>query len=87
MVLVFVSWDIGVTPKKVTIESLPEDKRPTQLVPLNKRLVDTVKMIAYRAETSLVGILLRQSHLKIGGRLPATGFTWSWPEDGRNALD
>ena len=50
------------TPKKVTIESLPEDKRPTQLVPLNKVLVDTVKMIAYRAETSLVGLLKR--HLK-----------------------
>ena len=50
------------TPKKVTIESLPEDKRPTQLVPLNKMLVDTVKMIAYRAETSLVGIL--QKHLR-----------------------
>ncbi len=50
------------TPKKVTIESLPEDKRPTQLVPLNKMLADTVKMIAYRAETSLVGLL--QRHLK-----------------------
>ena len=50
------------TPKKVTIESLPEDKRPTQLAPLNKMLVDTVKMIAYRAETSLVGIL--QKHLR-----------------------
>ena len=50
------------TPKKVTIESLPEDKRPTKLAPLNKMLADTVKMIAYRAETSLVGLL--QRHLK-----------------------
>jgi hypothetical protein len=50
------------TPKKVTIESLPEDQRPTQLAPLNKILVDTVKMIAYRAETALVALL--QPHLK-----------------------
>ena len=50
------------TPKKVTIESLPEDQRPTQLAPLNKMLVDAVKMIAYRAETALVALL--QPHLK-----------------------
>ena len=50
------------TPKKVTIESLPEDQRPTQLAPLNKMLVDAVKMIAYRAETALVALL--QRHLK-----------------------
>jgi hypothetical protein len=49
-------------PKKVTIESLPEDQRPTQLLPLNKILTDTVKMIAYRAETALVALLRR--HLK-----------------------
>jgi hypothetical protein len=50
------------TPKKVKIESLPEHQRPTQLAPLNKMLVDTVKMIAYRAETALVALL--QQHLK-----------------------
>jgi hypothetical protein len=50
------------TPKKVTIDSLPGDQRPTQLPPLNKMLTDTVKMIAYRAETALVAILRR--HLK-----------------------
>jgi hypothetical protein len=50
------------TPKKVTIESLPGDQRPTQLPPLNKVLTDTVKMIAYRAETALVALLRR--HLK-----------------------
>jgi hypothetical protein len=43
--------------KKVTIESLPADQRPTALRPLNKMLSDTVKMIAYRAETALVGML------------------------------
>ena len=49
-------------PRKVTIESLTEDRRPTQLLPLNKILADTVKMIAYRAETALVALLRR--HLK-----------------------
>ncbi len=47
------------TPKKVQIDSLPEAKRPTQLLPLNKMLSDSVKMIAYRAETALVAILRR----------------------------
>ena len=49
------------TPKKVTIDSLPRDQRPTQLPPLNKMLCDAVKMIAYRAETALVALL--QPHL------------------------
>jgi prepilin-type processing-associated H-X9-DG protein len=49
-------------PKKVTIDSLPQEQRPTQLAPLNKILTDAVKMIAYRAETALVTILRR--HLK-----------------------
>jgi transposase len=49
-------------PRKITIESLPEDQRPTQLAPLNKILTDAVKMIAYRAETALVTILRR--HLR-----------------------
>jgi transposase len=50
------------TPKKMTIDSLPSDQRPTQLPPLNKVLTDTVKMIAYRAETALVALL--RPHLK-----------------------
>ncbi len=45
------------TPKKVTVDSLPEDQRPQQLRPLAKMLTDTVKMIAYRAETAMVDIL------------------------------
>ncbi len=44
--------------RKVTVESLPEQQRPTQLLPLNKMLADTVKMIAYRAETALVAMLI-----------------------------
>jgi hypothetical protein len=49
-------------PRKITIDSLPEDQRPTRLAPLNKILTDAVKMIAYRAETALVTILRR--HLR-----------------------
>jgi len=45
------------TPKKVTADSLPEDQRPRQLLPLAKMFTDTVKMIAYRAETAIVGLL------------------------------
>lgn len=48
-----------ITPKKVTIDSLPEAQRPTQLLPLSKTLTDAVKMIAYRAETALVALLRR----------------------------
>ena len=36
---------------------IPEAERPTQLRPLSKTLTDTIKMIAYRAETALVGLL------------------------------
>lgn len=50
------------TSRKVSLDSLPENQRPTRLLPLNKKLADTVKMIAYRAETALVAILKR--HLK-----------------------
>jgi hypothetical protein len=45
------------TPKKVPLASLPETERPRQLAPLGKMLTDTVKMIAYRGETALVGLL------------------------------
>lgn len=46
------------TPRKVPLSDIPEDQRPTQLRPLNKLLTDAVKMIAYRAETALVALLL-----------------------------
>ena len=45
------------TSKKVTIESLPQEQRPTELLPLSKQLSGTVKMIAYRAETVMVAML------------------------------
>lgn len=43
--------------RKVPLSTLPENERPRQLLPLAKALTDTVKMIAYRAETALVGLL------------------------------
>jgi prepilin-type processing-associated H-X9-DG protein len=49
-------------PRKIALDDLPLDQRSTQLLPLNKQLGDTVKMIAYRAETALVAIL--RKHLK-----------------------
>ncbi len=45
------------TPRKVTLEELPDHERPRQLRPLGKMFTDTVKMIAYRAETAMVGLL------------------------------
>jgi hypothetical protein len=47
------------TPRKVTIDSLPKDQRPDELLPLGKMFCDTVKMIAYRAETAMVALLRR----------------------------
>jgi hypothetical protein len=47
------------TPRKVTLDTLPEDQRPNELLPLGKMLCDAVKMIAYRAETALVALLRR----------------------------
>lgn len=50
------------TPRQVALGSLPEEQRPSPLKPLTKTLSDAVKMIAYRAETAMVGLLRR--HLK-----------------------
>jgi hypothetical protein len=47
------------TDKKVRIDSLPKEQQPTQLLPLTKMFADTVKMIAYRAETAMVALLKR----------------------------
>jgi hypothetical protein len=45
------------TPKKVPLKDLPEKERFTRLPAASKHLVDTIKMIAYRAETALVGLV------------------------------
>ena len=43
------------TPKKITLKELPEQERFGQLCPESKHFIDTIKMIAYRAESALAG--------------------------------
>jgi hypothetical protein len=45
----------AVTPKKVALKDLPENERFAQLCPESKHFIDTIKMIAYRAESALAG--------------------------------
>jgi len=49
------------TPRKLTLKELPESERYRQLCPESKHFIDTIKMIAYRAESALAGEL--QEHL------------------------
>ena len=44
------------TPKHVLLKDLPQEDRFTRLAAARKHLVDTVKLVAYRAETALVAI-------------------------------
>ena len=44
-------------PRKVTLKELPEAERFAQLCPESKHFIDTIKMIAYRAESSMAGEL------------------------------
>ena len=44
-------------PKHVSLKELPEADRFTALRGVSKHFVDTIKMIAYRAETALVGVV------------------------------
>jgi len=45
------------TPHHIPVKDLPEEIRFTRLLPERKHFIDTIKMISYRAETSMVGIL------------------------------
>jgi hypothetical protein len=45
------------TPHHITVEELPEEARFRQLSSQSKHLVDTIKMIAYRAETAMANSL------------------------------
>ena len=45
-------------PHRIPWENLKEDYKFQQLAPGRKHLLDTVKMIGYRAETAMVGMLL-----------------------------
>jgi Transposase protein len=44
------------TPKHVEMKDLPESERFQRLLPERKHFVDTIKLIAYRAETSLASV-------------------------------
>jgi hypothetical protein len=45
------------TPRHLTLKELPEKERFTQLRTTKKHFVDTIKLIAYRAETALVQVV------------------------------
>jgi hypothetical protein len=45
------------TPHHIPVKDLPEKDRFTRLLPERKHFIDTIKMIAYRAETSMVSII------------------------------
>jgi hypothetical protein len=53
------------TEHHIAVKSLPEEERFTRLRTERKHFLDTIKMIAYRAETSLVSIL--REHLAAFG--------------------
>jgi hypothetical protein len=48
--------------KHVTLKDLPEKERFHQLCPTQKHFVDTIKLIAYRAETALVQVVREKLH-------------------------
>ena len=48
------------TPKHITFELLPENERFSKLATDKKKFIDTIKMIAYRAETALANIIRPQ---------------------------
>jgi hypothetical protein len=43
--------------RKVELKTLPEEQRFRQLCPESKHFIDTIKMIAYRAESALAATL------------------------------
>jgi hypothetical protein len=50
------------TPHHITTDELPEEARFLQLSTHSKQLIDTIKLIAYRAETAMANSL--REHLK-----------------------
>ena len=45
------------TPRHLTLKELPEKERFTQVRTTRNHFVDTIKLIAYRAETALVQVV------------------------------
>ncbi len=50
------------TPKHLEWDQFPEDAKFERLAPSRKRLTDTVKLVAYRAETAMSGLLRESLH-------------------------
>jgi transposase len=48
------------TPHRIAWEKLPEEHKCQRLAPSRKRLLDTVRLIAYRAETAMTQIIREQ---------------------------
>ncbi|RJQ69358.1 MAG: hypothetical protein C4519_21690 [Desulfobacteraceae bacterium] len=55
-------------PKHVTTAELPAEERFRQLATASKYFVDTIKMIAYRAETAMLGIVKEKMSRQDDGR-------------------
>jgi tetratricopeptide (TPR) repeat protein len=49
------------TPRHIPWKDLPEDDKFNRLLPGRKRLLDAVRMIAYRAETAMVPLLMSET--------------------------
>jgi len=56
------------TPKHVTLGDLPPEDRFRRLGSRGKFFIDTIKMIAYRAETAMAGIVREKMSRHDGGR-------------------
>jgi hypothetical protein len=50
--------EVKKTPKHITWSELEEKDKFQRLIPRRKQLMDTVRMIAYRAETAMAGLLV-----------------------------
>jgi len=56
------------TPKHITWAELDESNKFYKLLPGRKRLMDTVKMIAYRAETAMANLIIDKTVDSSGAR-------------------
>lgn len=55
-------------PRHIPISQLPEDEKFSRLATPSKHLLDTIKMIAYRAETAMVNVLREKMSREDDGR-------------------
>jgi hypothetical protein len=55
--LIAITSQLKTTPSHLAWDELPESEKFERLAPSRKQLVDTVKMIAYRAETAMASIV------------------------------